>query len=222
MELAEHFQLGMEFYFQSKNILLHLWESIKNTKDDVIAGLVASIVLLCEHQNKPKEEVNVHLICKRLGIKMSTIQSQVKRRIFERFKVEGFTTLLKSTDLLKKVMHKLGLIINEKDNPKERTEEDKQIKNNVKDKSKIKVVEKINPDIVELKLGGARSTCNHLKNIGYYFFAFEEKERYPVLMSLKSYDMSNFCTDAVIKGRMPKTKFETNKNNSLFEFELIK
>lgn len=112
LEIAEHFELGMPFYFQSKKILYRLWDNIKNTKDEVIAGLITSVLVLCSYQEKNKELVNVHKICEKLGIKMSTIQSQVKRRIFGHFKVEGFTTLIKSTDLLKKIMDKLGLIEN--------------------------------------------------------------------------------------------------------------
>lgn len=110
MDIVEHFKLGMNFYFQSKKLLMSLWNEIKNTKDDVVAGLVSSVVYLCEYAFKPKEEVNVHLICKRLEIKMSTVQAQVKRRIFERFKVDGFTTLLKSAEILKQVLKRKGLL----------------------------------------------------------------------------------------------------------------
>ena len=94
----------MAFYFQSKKILFKLWDNIKNTKDDVIAGLIASISILCSFKDN---NVSVSSICKKLGIKMSTIQSQVKKRIFEEFKISGFTTLIKSTDLLKKAMIKM-------------------------------------------------------------------------------------------------------------------
>ena len=40
---------------------------------------------------------------------MSTVQTQVKRRVIERFKVPGFRSLVKSAGLLKKVMVKLGV-----------------------------------------------------------------------------------------------------------------
>ena len=65
----------MEFFYQAKKILYKLWESINNTKDDVIAGLVCSISALCSY----RESVSVNAICMRLDIKMSTIQTQVKR-----------------------------------------------------------------------------------------------------------------------------------------------
>jgi hypothetical protein len=229
LELVEHFKVGMAFYFQSKKILIQLWDNIKNAKDDVIAGLVASILFLCVYQDKNKNQVNMHLICKRLNIKMDAIQSQVKRRIFERFKVEGFTTLLKSTDILKQVMNKLGLIANDQfkaeKKEKERDRKEKLVER-MKRKSEKEIIiepkDKRSPDIIEIKLRGARSTCNPLKDIGYYFFAFEEKENSPVLVSLKSYDMSNFRTDAVVKGTLTPLKSDSNNDAPLFELELIK
>ena len=66
LEVSEHFKLGMSFYYQSRRILNKFYDSIKNTKDDVIVGLVTSITLLCSQ----KKEVSVCAICDRLGIKM--------------------------------------------------------------------------------------------------------------------------------------------------------
>jgi len=43
LEISEHFELGMPFYFLSKKILYRLWQGIKNTTDNVVAGLVSSI-----------------------------------------------------------------------------------------------------------------------------------------------------------------------------------
>ncbi|MHA1242179.1 MAG: TFIIB-type zinc ribbon-containing protein, partial [Promethearchaeota archaeon] len=106
LEVSEHFKLGMPFYYQSRRILNRFYDSIKNTKDDVIVGLVTSITLLCSQ----KKEVSVCAICDRLGIKMSTIHRQVERRVIQRFKVPGFKTLVKSAVLLKKVMQKLGVL----------------------------------------------------------------------------------------------------------------
>jgi hypothetical protein len=209
LELAEHFKLGMEFYFQCKKILFRLWENIKNTKDEVIAGLVASISVLCTFQENSKEVINVHSICKRLGIKMSTIQSQVKRRIFDQFQVEGFTTLVKSTDLLKKIIEKMGLIDTKKN------------ENKIED-TKDELAERNTPEIIEIKLEGVRQVCDPLKDVRNYFFAFEEKNKYPVLLSLKSYGISKFYSDAVIKGRIKNKQSTSNKDGSLFELEMIK
>lgn len=106
LEITEHFDLGMPFYYQSFKILSRFYESVKNTKDDVIVGLVTSITLLCSQH----EGVSVSTLCERLGIKMSTIHRQVERRVMERFKVPGFRSLVKSASLLKKVMAKLGVL----------------------------------------------------------------------------------------------------------------
>ena len=106
LEITEHFDLGMPFYYQSYKILSKFYESIKNTKDDVIVGLVTSITLLCSQP----EGVSVSALCGRLGVKMSTIHRQVERRVIERFRVPGFRSLVKSAGLLKKVMTKLGVL----------------------------------------------------------------------------------------------------------------
>jgi len=106
LEITEHFDLGMPFYYQSYKILSRFYESVKNTKDDVIVGLVTSITLLCSQP----EGVSVSALCERLGIKMSTIHRQVERRVIERFRVPGFRSLVKSAGLLKKVMIKLGVL----------------------------------------------------------------------------------------------------------------
>ncbi|GAG81096.1 unnamed protein product, partial [marine sediment metagenome] len=106
LEVTEHFDLGMAFFYQSKKILNRFYDIIKATKDDVIIGLVTSITLLCsQHEN-----VSISALCNRLDVKMSTIHRQVEKKVMQRFKVPGFKSLVKSADLLKKVMHKLGVL----------------------------------------------------------------------------------------------------------------
>jgi len=106
MQVKQEYHLSMDFYHEARAILLKLWEGIKCTKDDVIAGLVSSIVILCRYQY----DINVNSLCNTLNIQMSTIQSQVKRKIIDRFQVPGFESLVRSADLLRDVMSKLGLI----------------------------------------------------------------------------------------------------------------
>jgi len=110
LEITEHFGLDMPFYFLSRKILSKLWESIKNTADDVIAGLCASITTLCRY----KKIINVSSICNLLDIKMSTIQFQVKNRIFERFGLPGFVSLVRSSGLLKGLMVTVGILEGER------------------------------------------------------------------------------------------------------------
>ncbi len=105
--ITEHFELGMPFYYQSKNILYKLYDKIKGTKDDVVAGVVASICALCLYKHK----VSVNAISRQLGIRMSTIQWQIKKRILEPSgKTTNFISLVKSADLLCEVFCQMGLI----------------------------------------------------------------------------------------------------------------
>ena len=106
LEITEHFGLDMSFYFLSRKILSKLWENIKNTTDDVVAGLCTSITALCSYKNV----ISVSAICDLLSIKMSTIQFQVKKRIFERFRLPGFVSLVRSSDLLKGFVERVGLL----------------------------------------------------------------------------------------------------------------
>ena len=106
LEVTEHFDLGMPFFYQSKKILNRFYDTIKNTKDDVIIGLATSITLLCSQQGN----VSISAICNRLDVKMSTIHRQVEKRVMQRFKVPGFKSIVKSADLLKTVMSRLGVL----------------------------------------------------------------------------------------------------------------
>jgi hypothetical protein len=153
LEVSEHFKLGMPFYYQSRRILNKFYDSIKNTKDDVIVGLVTSITLLCSQ----KKEVSVCAICDRLGIKMSTIHRQVERRVIQRFNVPGFKTLVKSAELLKKVMEKLGVLDQGSVDPIE-------VSNNSLE----------NDDIVQVVLGNVRQVFNSLTvSIEHFLFVKE-------------------------------------------------
>ena len=157
LEITESFGLEMPFFYQSKKIMHKLWEQIKNTKDDVIAGLVTSISALCSY----KDVVNVSSVCNRLGIRMSTIQFQVKRRIFEQLHIDGFVSLVRSSNLIKEVMRNLGLL---------------EAKEKVKDTPN---------QIVQIVLGNANQVFNHHNGTDYYFFAVRDVQNNPVLMMLK-------------------------------------
>ena len=157
LEVTEFFSLDMGFYHQSKKILYKLWDGIKNTKDDVVAGLVCSITSLCSYR-----EISVNSICKKLGICMSTIQTQVEKRIFERFRVPGFISLVKSSDLLKRILIRLG------------------------------IEEAVNEDggneIVEIKLGNASQIFPGGDSSEYYFYAIKDNSSGPIIISLELFD----------------------------------
>ncbi len=193
LEISEHFNLGMDFYYHSKFILYKLWDAIKNTKDDVIAGLVCSISLLCAFNSS---KVTVNSICTRLGIKMSTIQSQVKKRIFEQFKIPGFTTLINSTDLLKKVIDKMGLLRYSTSKSSE---------------------DGLPPEIIDVKLkGGANIRCN-INDSQCFLYAICQGNRGAVLISLKP---------SIINNELSKWDFarriKFHKGDLMFELELLK
>jgi hypothetical protein len=173
-----------------------LWDNIKNTKDDVIAGLIASISILCSFKDK---NVSVSSICKKLGIKMSTIQSQVKKRIFDEFKISGFTTLIKSTDLLKKVMEKMGLI---------------EVKHIPMEKENC-------PNIIELELGNIKQESNYLNNADYYFYSLSNNDGLPHFFSLKCFNNSiGFDNQKVVNSSNGYDII--GKEDKLFELEIVK
>ncbi|MCJ7648538.1 MAG: hypothetical protein MUP85_07990, partial [Candidatus Lokiarchaeota archaeon] len=139
LQITEEFGLGMEFYDTAKKIMYKFWEIIKNTKDDVIAGIVCSIVALCDKQKRLK----VNAICSHLGIQMSTIQRQVEENVFNHLRVKGFKSLVKSSALLCKIMIKLGLIEHDEVMP-------------------------LVQSLVEVKLGSAQKIFNPHKTFEYY------------------------------------------------------
>ena len=142
LQITEEFGMGMEFYDTAKRIMYKFWEIIKNTKDDVVAGVVCSIVALCDKQKRLK----VNAICSHLGIQMSTIQRQVEQNVFNHLKVKGFKSLVKSSDLLRKIMIKLGLIEQDDEMP-------------------------MFQSLTEVKLGSAQKIFNPHKTFEYYMHA---------------------------------------------------
>ena len=157
-KLTEHFELGMEFYYQAKRILYKLWDLIKNTKDSVIAGVVSSILILCNNQI----DLKISYICERLGIRMSTIQSQVKKHIFKRLNVSGFKSLVRSSDLLREVMEQMGLV-----------------ESISKGQSKDQGQEQI--ELIEINLGTSQQVFNPNNSFSYYIYAVHLNNGYLVI-----------------------------------------
>ena len=149
LDITRHFDIEMPFYFLAKKVLYKLWESVKNTTDNVIAGLCTGIIALCNY----KDQVKINAICEFLGIRMSTIQFQVKQRIFERYKIDGFTTLVRSSELIKRFMIKIGVIKHEED---------------------IILEEEDDDGIIEVQLGNSRQVFNPLND--YYLFGIADTE----------------------------------------------
>jgi hypothetical protein len=160
-ELQNYFQLDMGFVFHAKKVMARLWPLIKNTTDDVIVGVSASITVLCFY----KERVRINSICNRLGIQMSSIQFQVKKRIINNLHINGFTTLIQSSGLVQVVMEKLGVF---------KPEADKFSICNV---------------IIEIKLGNAIQIFNHQrKEFDHYLFVVLTPDYSPIFIGLKIYN----------------------------------
>ncbi len=170
LEVSEHFNLGMSFYYQSKRILDRFYDVIKNTKDDVVVGLVTSITLLCSQ----KKEVSVSAICERLGVKMSTIHRQVEKRVIQRLNVPGFVSLVKSADLLKRVMNKLGVL-----DPA------------FTDLGEISEGEEQCDDIVQIILGDASQVFNNLNESEEYYLVVKDVSGYLVASVAKNQNNDN-------------------------------
>ena len=193
LEVSEHFDLGMPFYYQSKKILYKLWETLKCTTDDVVAGVVSSISVLCSFSGK----INVNAICKRLGIKMSTIQSQVKRKIMVRANGAEFVSLVKSADLLRTVMEKWGLV------ELEQVQEDKT----------EEVMEA--PEIIFVEFGNAEPVFNSHEDIEYYCYVIKDIQGNPVIISTTITNSVKALTE-ITQRRAEKQEYH---GDILLEFE---
>ncbi len=107
--IVEVYQLDMSMFHKFKRIVLKGWSIFSNTKETVIAGVAISIGLLTS-SSYAELGVSINSLCKELGIKPSTIHKQIENNLIERFNIHGFTSLIKSKDIIKAVAKKLKLI----------------------------------------------------------------------------------------------------------------
>ena len=77
-------KLGMNLYVQSEKILDKFWDLIKDSKDDVIAGLVIGIAIILSN----REDIALGPICDFLRISQGTLQKSVQRQLFDRQGIE--------------------------------------------------------------------------------------------------------------------------------------
>ena len=201
-EISEYFQLGIQYFYQSKKILSKLWELIKNTKDEVIAGLICSISALC--MNYYGKLVSVSAICNRIGIKMSTIQVQVKKHIFNKFKADGFKSLVKSSNILKTIMRKLHLI---------------ELKS-LESKLKKRTSNKKKPAMIEIKFSYDHHFLKTIQEVSYQFFAFSTITDFPTLIALKTYNpfFNPKICDMKMPGELQNSKISEKK---IFDIEIL-
>ena len=72
-------KLGTDLYFQSEKILDKFWDLIKDSKDDVIAGLVIGIAKI----RSKREDIAQGPISELLSISQVTLQKSVQRKLFD-------------------------------------------------------------------------------------------------------------------------------------------
>ncbi len=101
--ICEFFGFDKEFMKIAYKILVKFWPLIKNTKDDVVVGVVSALTVIA----KNIDSVSISRICDKIGIRMSTINYQVKNHIFLKMNISGFTSLKKSYRLIKNVVENM-------------------------------------------------------------------------------------------------------------------
>lgn len=77
-------KLGTDLFVQSEKILNKFWDLIKDSKDDVIAGLIIGIAII----RSKREDIALSSICKFLGISQGTLQKTVQRQFFDHIGIE--------------------------------------------------------------------------------------------------------------------------------------
>lgn len=157
-EITEHFEFGMAFYYQTIKILSKLWEVIKGTSENIIAGIVCSISDVCMYDHK----IPVSAICKKLGITQSTVNDRVEKKIFNYFKIGGFAGFVKSAWILRKFLVKWGIL-------------------------KVKDEESQEKDKIELVFGNAAEIFTHNDDTDYYFFAIPNQNNNLTVLFVKIY-----------------------------------
>ncbi len=105
-EITEYFNLDKSFFNSANRILSKFYPLIKNTKDDVIVGVVSALSIIGLDINT----VSVSKLCEKIGIKMSTINYQVKYKIINKLNISGFKSLIRSSLLLKTCVLNIVLV----------------------------------------------------------------------------------------------------------------
>jgi len=144
--------------------------------------------------------VSISALCDRLGIKMSTIHRQVERRVIQKFNVPGFKSLVKSAELLKDVMEKLGVLDQGFVDPIESSKKSPE-----------------NDDIVQIKLGNASQVFNSLNGSDEHFLFVKEASGY--LVASITNKQENFYPNQKLNF---KEFYNSNKNEIYDDQEPVK
>ncbi|MHA1725754.1 MAG: hypothetical protein ACTSXH_13125 [Promethearchaeota archaeon] len=218
LRIAEEFGLGMDFYHQAVALMYKLWDIIQNTKEDVIVGLACCLIALTSAY---REKISVSKICTQLGIQMSTVQSQVKKRIIERFKIPGFTSLVKSANLIEKILKKLG-ILKEKLTHRRQKKVQGDEKQDIKRKSEISLEEE--EDAIKIiksfELDSIVSKNNKTKNALYILKSSDGNHGYLLLLDENDKKQGHF--QRFKKRFQKKSSLVVNHQERIFSFPFKK
>ena len=100
LSVIVHFHFDREFIQVSDSLLRKLWNRLTNTTDSNIAGVVCILTMIKLDVNS----VSYNAICKKLGIRMSSVFYQVKHSILSSETAEKFTGFKRSPNLLKPLL----------------------------------------------------------------------------------------------------------------------
>ncbi len=100
INVRTHFSFNSQFTEISECLLEKLWVFIKDTKEEIIAGVICILTMI----KLPVHNVKYDIICKKLGVKFGTITNQVKYNLCKSFKIEGFKGFRRTSYLLKPVL----------------------------------------------------------------------------------------------------------------------
>lgn len=175
LALRDHFeQLDMAFYYRAKKIGNSLWNAICGTKEKNIAGIITFITVSCY-----RYDLKVSDICKFLGL--NNLQATIKRTIFDQFHIPGFSTLVRSSDILKEWFIKAGIIeiigqegVEAKDDIIEKEPEIDSL-----------------PEIIEITLGGTDQVSNHLHETSQHSYAIRLNTKDINIISINLFEPSS-------------------------------
>jgi len=96
LSVIVHFHFDREFIQVSDSLLRNLWNRLTNTTDSNIAGIICVLTMVKLDVNS----VSYNTVCKKLGIRMSSVFYQVKHSILSSETAEKFTGFKRSRSLL--------------------------------------------------------------------------------------------------------------------------
>ncbi len=98
--VINHFHFDHDFVQVSNSLLRKFWNRLTNTTDSNIAGVICILTMIKLDVNS----VSYNAICRKLGIRMSSVFYQVKHRILRSETAEKFTGFKRSRNLLKPLL----------------------------------------------------------------------------------------------------------------------